>query len=185
MDDKQIIELLFVRDERALQFIDKKYGNLILHIAGKILDNSEDLEECKNDTFFAVWSSIPPNNPEFFKAYICKITRNIAIKKSRIHNAKKRSNFSQVAFDELGDCVAGGISPQENIESKELAKYLNEFLAEVNEENRMIFIRRYFFGDSIEELSARFSMRENTVSSKLSRLRKSLKSYLEEQEVYF
>lgn len=183
MDDKRIIELLFDRNEQALQFIEERYGNLIIHITESVLNNLDDSIECKNDTLLAVWNSIPPKNPEFFKAYICKIARNTALNKFRYDAAKKRGSFAEVALDELGDAISVAYNPGELLESKELVRYLNEFLADLSEVNRMLFIRRYFFGDSVEALSGIFDMKSNTISVKLARMRKSLRTYLEEQEV--
>lgn len=184
MEDKAIIELLFARSEEALIFLKEKYEHLIIHILVQILSNIEDVDECKNDVYLAVWNSIPPNNPDYFKAYICKVARNIAMRKVKENNAYKRSAYTEVALDELGECISLKYSPNELLEAKEVAGYLNLFLRQLSERNRTLFVRRYFFGDSVESLSKRFSMQPNTVTVKLSRLRKSLKAYLVEQEVY-
>lgn len=184
MEDKAIIELLFARSEKALIVLKEKYEHLILHILVQILSDLEDVDECKNDVYLALWNSIPPNKPDYFKAYICKVSRNVAMRKVKENNAYKRSAYTEIALDELGECISSSYSPQELLEAKEMAKYLNIFLKELSNRNRTLFVRRYFFGDSVEELGQRFNMLPNTVTVKLSRLRKSLKAYLIEQEVY-
>lgn len=184
MEDKEIIELLFARSEKALIIIKEKYEHMIMHMLLQFISDAEDIEECKNDVYFALWDSIPPNNPDYFKAYICKIARNVGIRKVREKNAYKRSAYTEVNLDELRECISKGYSPQELLEAKEMAEYFNLFLMKRDIRDRSLFIRRYFFGDSIDELSKRFNMLPNTVVVKLSRLRKSLKKYLIEQEVY-
>lgn len=184
MEDKRIIELLFARDESVLRILEERYGSLIVHILKQVLPDREDVEECANDVYLALWNSIPPNNPEFLKAYICKVARNLALKVVRGKNAKKRSTYSEIALEELGECISFSDSPEDIMETKEITRLVNIFIRRLSEENQMLFIRRYFFGDSIEDLSERFKMRANTVSVKLSRIRSSLKEYLEEQEVH-
>lgn len=183
MEDKKIIDLFFARSEQAIEHLDEKYGRLVTVLAEQIINDKEDAKECKNDTFLAVWNTIPPQRPNYLKAYVCKITRNLALKKVDLKSAKKRSNFYQVTLDELGESVSGGTIPQDLMEAKELVKYINQFLRNTDEQQRMLFIRRYFYGDSVESLAERFKMRPNTVSTRLSRLRKLLKAYLKEQEV--
>lgn len=183
MEDYRIIELLFARSEQGIQALEEKFGRLVTQISEQILCNEEDAKECQNDTYLAIWNTIPPKNPEYLKAYICKIARNISLKKVRNKSARKRSDFTQVALEELGESVPGGTMPQDIYDAKQLAIYINMFLDSISEENRMLFIRRYFFGDSVDNLAERFNMRPNTVSTKLSRLRKSLRSRLEEEEV--
>jgi len=184
LEDKAIIALLFSRSEQGLKAIEEKYDHLIDHMLAQVLSSKEDSNECKNDVYLALWDSIPPNDPEYFKAYICKVARNVAIRKAKMNNAYKRSAYDSITLDELGDSIAVAGSPEEVVEAKELSKYLNLYLEKLNEKDRMMFIRRYFFGDSVEEISKRFNMIPNTASVKLSRLRKSLKEYLIRQEVY-
>lgn len=183
MEDKRIIELLFERDESALKILEKRYGSLIVHILNQLLPDREDVEECKNDVYLAVWNSIPPNNPEFLKAYVCKVTRNIAIKLIRFKNTKKRPVYAEIALDELGECISRSGCPEEIMETKELGRLMNLYIRSLSEENQMLFIRRYFFGDSVDDLSERFKMRSNTVAVKLLRMRNALKDYLKEQGV--
>lgn len=183
MEDQRIIELLFERDESVLRILEEKYGSLIIHILKQLLPDREDVDECKNDVYLAVWNSIPPNNPDFLKSYVCKVTRNIAIKIIRLKNTKKRTIYSEIALDELGECISRSGCPEEIMETKELVRLVNLYIRSLSEENQMLFIRRYFFGDSIDDLSERFKMRSNTVSVKLLRIRNSLKDYLKEQGV--
>ena len=184
MEDKRIIELLFDRDETVLGILEERYGSLIIHVLKQILPHWEDIEECKNDVYLAVWNSIPPNNPEFFKAYICKIARNIALKILRSKNAQKRSTYSEIALDELGECISFSNNPEEIMETKEIINLVNTFIRSLSEENQMLFIRRYFFGDSVDDLSERFKMSSNTVAVKMFRIRGALKDYLKEQGVH-
>lgn len=181
MDDRQIISLLFQRNDAALKEIAVKYGKLIFRVAENILHCSEDSRECVNDTYFAVWNAIPPQNPNPFIAFICKITRNLSIKKLRDKSAQKRSAdtlpISEIEY-ELADC-----SFEEKIDAREFGRKIDAFLDTIDEESRVVFVRRYWFSDEISEIALTVGTSESNVYQKLSRTRKKLRKYLEKEGV--
>ena len=179
MQDRQIIELLFERNDTALKEIAVKYGKLLFRIADNILHCSEDSRECVNDTYFAVWNKIPPENPNPFTAFICRITRNLSIKKLRYKNAQKRSGEVLSVWElnsELSDC-----SFEQKIDARALGRKIDSFLDTVDEESRVIFVKRYWFCDEIYTIALDMGMKESNVYQKLSRIRKKLRSYLEKE----
>lgn len=178
MEDRQIIKLFFSRSENAVRELEQAYGKLLQQIAVRILGNEEDAKECVNDTYLAVWNAIPPQNPDLLRPYLCRILRNLAIKRRRKNTAAKRSSGYDVALEELADCLPGRDQPEETILARELGKLINSFLSAQSRENRALFIRRYYFSESVEDIAASFHMRPNTVSARLVRIRRSLRSYL-------
>lgn len=180
MDDEKIIDLYWSRDETAIAETDKKYGITCLNLANKILYNLQDAEECVSDTYYGLWNAIPPTRPHFFPAFIAKITRNLAMKKITYANAKKRVSVS-ISFHELEDYITSSNIIDENIQEEELAKIIEIFLKNLDYESRNIFLRRYWFFDSIIEIAQRFSISESKVKSQLYRVRSKLKKYLEQK----
>ena len=178
MDDKTIIELFWQRSEQAISETDKKYGKLCLDVAQRIVFNAQDAEECVNDTYLGAWNTIPPSRPDVLSAFILKITRNVAMKKIRYENAKKRSVHATVSFTELDECISSQESMEETVEANELAKSLEAFLGNIDYESRNMFIRRYWFFDSIKEIAIRFAVSESKVKSQLFRVRNNLKKHL-------
>lgn len=182
MEDNKIIELFFARNEQAIMETDRKYGKLCFSIAKNIVNNCEDAEECVNDTYLGIWNSIPPTHPNNFVAYICKIVRNLSLKMLEYSNALKRSVNDIMPFYELEEMISDDRF-MDNINDTEIVDLINEFLWRENENSRNVFIRRYWFCDSIGELASRYSISENTVKSMLFRTRKRLKNYLEKEGV--
>ncbi len=184
MDDEKIIELFFERSEQALAELDRKYGRLCYHLSFSILNNEQDAEECVNDAYLGIWNRIPPERPDPLQAYICKIIRNISLNLYHRKTAAKRNSAYQVALEELEDCLSepGGIEAE--IESTRLARILQDFLDSLSEENCVIFMRRYWFSDSYAEIAARVGLSQKAVSVRLTRIRKQLKNYLIEREVF-
>lgn len=182
LTDEKIIELFFERNDRAVNEIQMKYGKLCFTVAMNILGDREDAEECVNDTYLGAWNSIPPNRPNALSAYLIKITRNLSLKKLRFERTEKRGggegNFS---FDELSECIPDGSDVSKSIEASELSKHISDFLRKIPETDRRIFVLRYFYCDSIEEISKRFGFGESKVKMKLSRTRKKLSAYLTER----
>ncbi len=181
MEDRQIIAMLFQRSELALREIDAKYGKLLFRISENILRCKEDSRECVNDTYLVVWRTIPPNNPDPFVSFVCRITRNISLKKLRSKTALKRSRvdlpISELEY-ELKD-----LSFQEKIDARALGRQIDRFLDTVDEESRVVFIKRYWFSDEIEEIAKEMGLSESNVYQKLSRTRKKLRKYLEKEGV--
>ena len=181
MDDRQIIDMLFKRSELALKEISAKYGKLLFRIADNILHCKEDSRESVNDTYLAVWNTIPPNNPDPFAAFICRITRTISLKRLRSKTALKRS-VADLPLAELEDELKD-LSFEEKIDARALGRLIDRFLDSVDEESRVIFLKRYWFNDEIEEIAKSTGLSESNVYQKLSRTRKRLRKYLEKEGV--
>ena len=183
MEDNQIIELYFRRDESALTETAKKYGTFCLCIAMNVLNVKEDAEECVNDTYHTAWNQIPPTKPDSFKAFLGRIVRNFAISKYRALHAKKRFSGLEVMLSELGDCVPGAESIEQEIEAKELSTYINTWLAGLKQEDRVLFVRRYWYGEEVRELAKKCGVSATQMTQRMLRLRRKLKSFLEEKGV--
>ena len=180
MEDKKIIDLFFSRSEQALTELAKRYGSLLHSVAAHILSTAEDQEECVNDAYLGTWNSIPPQRPDYLKAYVCRITRNCALKRSRYNSAERRCRESETALEELEESLSGTDLEQEWA-ARELGRELNLFLSKLSREDRTLFLRRYWFSDSVKEIASQRNMTENAVSVRLLRLRGKLKKHLEEQ----
>lgn len=181
MNDDSIIELFWNRDEQAISNANKKYGKLCYHLAYNILKNDEDSEECVNDTFLKVWNSIPYDHPEHFSAYLCQIVKRIAISKFRYNSANKRKYEDYKSYDELSELVSNiEMQLNDNI-INDISSSINKFLLNESKKNRMVFVRRYWYYDSVEDIAVLFNISIKTVFSILSRMRKRLKKYLEEE----
>lgn len=177
MDDLRIIELYFARDEQAIRETDAKYGKLCRNIAYNILNNPEDSEECVNDTYLGVWNAIPPTRPNNFMSFVCKISRNLSLKKLEFMKREKRSQAVTVSLDELEAILPDGkIVP--DVSDEDLGKLISRFLRSQKEDARNVFIRKYYFFDSIREIAQRYSFTESKVKNMLFYTRNKLKDYL-------
>ena len=182
MTDEEIVRMFLLRNEQALSETQQKYGNYCHSIAKNILDNDADAEECVNDALYRVWDSIPPNQPENFKAYLAKITRNLSFNLYKKAHAQKRGRTNMEAvLDELAECIPGGSEPEKEWAKQELSAEISRFLSGLSKENRLIFVARYYYGEPVQRIAKRFSLSENTVSVRLNRLRKTLQAYLKER----
>ena len=178
LEDSKIIELFFDRSEEAITELSEKYGQVCKSVAENILNNQLDSEECVNDAFLAVWNTIPPQKPEHLLSYVCRIVRNLAIKKYHANTAQKRNSIYDVALDEIKECFPSSVSVEDEIESVEFSKEIDRFLESMDKQSRILFVRRYYYSDSIEELSELFRTSKHNISVRLSRIRKQLKNYL-------
>lgn len=184
MDDEQIINLYFDRNETAISETDKKYGAYCMKIAMNILENAHDSEECINDVWLRTWNSIPPNRPQSLNAYVGKITRNLSINRYKMKYAEKRAEGEfAVSLDELDECVSGGEMMDDNEQAKLIGRSISDFLHTQKELARKIFVCRYFYCDSIAEIAKRFDISESHVKSTLHRTRSKLKTHLEREGV--
>lgn len=181
MEDTSIIELYWKRDEQALRETDRKYGRLCYRLADNILKHKEDSEECVNDTFLKVWNSIPDDRPKHFSAYICQITKRLALSKLRYNTADKRSTDNAVPYEELSELVSGKDNPEDAAVLAEISNCISDFLMKESKQNRQIFVRRYWYYDSAEVIAETFRISPNTVWSVLSRMRKRLKKHLQKE----
>lgn len=181
LEDSKIIDLFYERSEQAILELSKKYGALCYSIARNILNNVQDVEECVNDAYLAAWNTIPPQNPNPLKSYINRIVRNIAITKYHTNTAAKRNSTYDVALDELEECIPARQSIEDEMAVKELTQAMESFLDTLDKESRVMFVRRYWYSDSISDIAERFQLSNNNVTVKLSRIRGRLKKYLEKE----
>ena len=179
MEDKRIIELFNLRDEAAISAVSEKYGAYCLAVARNILTNQWDSEECVNDTYLKVWNAIPPACPDSMRHFLAKITRNLAIDRYRASISTKRGGYeTDAVFEELGEVLANEGDESDSDESEALRGAINLFLRALPSRERNLFIRRYFYVESVSAIAARYCLKPNHVSQILSRTRQKLKKYL-------
>ncbi len=182
MDDAGIIDLYFNRDEDAIRQSDLKYGAYCHTVAGNILASREDAEECVSDTWLKAWNAMPPTRPNVLKLFLCKLTRNIAIDRYRALAAKMRGACeTALCIDELAECVASQYSVEEALEEKELSESVRRFVHDLPEREKAMFIRRYFYVESVSAVAERYGMTSDNASVILSRIRKKLRTHLEKE----
>lgn len=183
-DDEKIIELFFERSEQGIRELDTKYGKFLRKISYNILNDRQDAEECVNDAYLGAWNAIPPAKPDPLLTYICKIVRNISLKVYYRKTAAKRNSVYTIAMDEIEACIASTNTVEAELEAKELAHIIESFLDTLTPENRVIFMRRYWFSESCKDIAELVGLTEKNVSVRLTRIRRKLKSYLAEREVF-
>lgn len=184
MEDQKIIQLYWDRDEQAIVETRDKYGGYCHNIAWNILQERLDTEECLNDTWLKAWNTMPTTWPAALMAYLGKITRNLAISLYRGRHAEKRGGGElAIALDELGDCAAENASVEHAVEGREAARQISRFLRSLPRTQCDLFVRRYWYLDSIEVLARSFGMSESKVKSMLFRTRKRLKAFLEKEGI--
>lgn len=181
MNDISIIDLFFNREERAISELKKKYEKLCYKISGNILCQKEDVEECVNDTYLAIWNSIPPDRPDHLCAYVCKMVKNNSLNKMKYNQANKRNSAFLISLDELSECLSSSVDTENSILANDLAEAISRFLWTQNEKQRKIFVRRYWYSDSIEEIAEMYGINKKTTASILHRMRAKLKKYLEQE----
>lgn len=184
IEDKKIVKLFFERSEQAIQELDAKYGKVFQKLSYNIVNNRQDAEECVNDAYLGVWNTIPPTKPNPLFTYIAKIVRNISLKNYYREVAAKRNSFYEVAMQEIEACLPAQNTVEDEIEAKELAHIIESFLDTLAIENRIIFMRRYWFSDSYKDIAKRIGLTEKNVSTRLTRIRQKMKKYLVEREVF-
>lgn len=182
MDDTEIVRLYWDRNEQAIPATAERYGNYCAAIAKNILGNLEDAEECVNDTYLNAWDSIPPHRPDHLSTFLGKITRNLSLNRYKRNTADKRGGGqATVVLDEIAELVSDTDSTEQELDRKELAKIIDDFLDTLPKNKRSIFVCRYWYFDSISHIANRFGMTENNVSVTLNRLRRKLHDYLLER----
>ena len=182
MEDFQIIDLYFARNELAIQETSSKYGNLCFRIAHNILRDTEDSKECVNDTYLGAWNSIPPKKPKHFMAFLCKIARNLSLKRLDYNLAQKRNPELVVAFEEL-ETVLPDDQINEQVSDQEIALAISRFLKAEPADYRNAFVRKYWFCDSIKNIAKEYGVSEGKVKSMLYRTRNRLKDYLSKEGI--
>lgn len=175
-DDAKMIQMLWDRSDRALEVIAQAYGERCLHLAQSILHNTQDAEECVNDAYLQLWRTIPPTTPTSLEAYLLKTVRNVCLNRQAHNNAQKRgSGVPGIPLQELEQTLADTTLPED---SQELRRAINTFLATLDKRDMLLFVRRYWYSDSIEELALASGLKENYIYQRLSRLRKKLHRHL-------
>lgn len=177
--------MFFDRDEGAITATSEKYGAYCHSISLNILYDKSDAEECVNDTYMRAWEAIPPKRPTVFRVYLGKIIRNLSLDKYKWKNRKKRSADETVKlFSELDEAIPGGASTYEEYENSEINTAINASLRSMTKDARMVFIRRYFFAETVADIAKRFGLTESNVKTTLFRARKKLKADLEMEGVF-
>lgn len=180
MEDAQITAMLTARLEDALTALAAKFGKGLQSLALNILGSRQEAEECVNDTYLALWNAIPPAQPDPLSPFVYRVGRNIALKRLRANTAKKRNSHYDVSLDELAG-VLSGPTLEETADARALGKCIDRFLYTLDKENRIIFLRRYWFGDSVQKISLDRGLGENAVSVRLNRMRRKLRAYLDKE----
>ena len=181
MDDQTIIELFFARNEEAVTALSQKYGGACQRLAANILGSRRDAEECVNDAYLGCWNSIPPQRPHPLSSYVLRITRNLAVARYHKNTALKRNSHYDAALEELSEILPAAETAETALEHSELTAALNRFLEKLDKRERALFIRRYWYGESVSAMAVFFDMRANTVSQTLGRTRKKLQKFLEKE----
>ena len=184
MDDAQIINLYFARNENAIVETKNKYQNMCYIVAYNILYSREDSEECVNDTWLRTWNTIPPSRPSVLSTFLAKIVRNLSLNRYRdMHALKRGGNSVNIAIEELNECITDGKTVEKDMEYKLLTESIEDFLWKQTKRNRTVFLKRYFYVMDIKEIAEELDIKEGTVKSILSRMRKELAVWLEKEAV--
>lgn len=184
MDDDVIIRLYWDRDQSAIRATAEKYGTFLYNLSWNILRSFPDAEECVNDTYLRTWNAIPPARPTAFRAWLGRIVRNLSLDRWKSSRAEKRGGDAvEMLLGELDDCIPTPDQVEKHLEDQEIARLISVFLRTLSPENRTIFLRRYWYGDSMAEIAAKLHCSEGKVKSSLFRTRKALRSYLEKEGV--
>ena len=176
MTDQELVELFWQRREEALTGLQDKYGGWCRSIAGRILGEERDVEECLGDCWLQLWNAIPPARPQHFRGYLGAVVRNRALLLRRRRG--RQGDTVSLAALELAECLPSREGPEEQAEAAELGRAISAFLRELGEGPRTAFLRRYWYVDSVQDIAARYALRENTAKSILFRTREKLRRYL-------
>ena len=180
MEEQEIVALFWQRSEQAIAQANIKYGRLLQQLCGNILGDDRETEECVSDTLLALWNTIPPENPAPLTAYACRIARNLALKRLREKTAQKRDSRVSLPLEELAE-VLPVPSAEEQWDANALAQAVDAWLEGLKETDRVLFVRRYWFGDRVQEAAQRVGLRENTASVRLRRMKLRLRDYLTQE----
>lgn len=178
----RITELLWQRSENAITELTRNFGGRLYRLALNITSDRREAEEAVSDTYLALWNAIPPQKPEPLAPFVYRVGRNIALNRARRNSAQKRSAY-QISLEELSGCIAGP-DLWETLDARALGRAIDAFLGTLSPENRRLFVRRYWFGDSVQALAREYAITENALSVRLSRIRDKLKAYLIKEGFY-
>ena len=182
MDDNQIIELYWNRDQSAISETTIKYGRMLIKISQSVLYNHEDSEECVNDTYMKTWLSIPPQKPNYLAAYLGRITRNLSINRWYEKHSQKRGGAVEL-LSELSDCIPSPKTVESEIEANEVSAIINRWLNSLTQDDRVLFLRRYWFGETLGSLADECATTPNKLAGRVYRLRLKLRDELEKEEI--
>lgn len=181
MDDPEIIELIFNKDESGIKMLSEKYSKLIAQVCRGMLRSNEDAEETANDTLMAVWNAIPPERPVNLTGFVCKIARRLAVSRVRYNTAAMRNADLISELDEVLPSRENSV--EERAEASELADFINEWLGTLSEQKRRLFILRYYYMKTVKEAARECGMSKTAATTALMRLREALKNYLNERGI--
>lgn len=184
MENQDIVSLFIIRSENAILELSKKYEHLCYRIASNVLSNKEDVKECINDAYLKIWNSIPPQQPVNLLGYLVKITRYTAIDRLKHNKRKKRNGEMDLMLSELDECLSSDKDVFEQVNEGEVIHAINKFLKTLEDDVQILFVLRYIQMESIEQLAKRFHISESNLTTKLYRVRKKLKDYLEREGIY-
>lgn len=186
LSDNEIVELYWKKDERAISATDEKYRQFLFTIAYNIVHDSQDCEECLNDTYLGTWNRIPPTRPNVFQAFLGRIMRNIAVNRYKHNTAAKRiPSEMTVSLEELENCLRSDLSLEDEVAISRLSEALNGYLRELDERERLIFMCRYYYADKMSEIADMLGVSRNTVTKYLDDIREGLKSHLIKEGVWY
>jgi RNA polymerase sigma-70 factor (ECF subfamily) len=184
MSEQELLEMYEARNQAAIQETEERYGAYCHTIAYRILRDEGEAAECLNDTWFAAWQAIPPAKPKNLGAYLTKITRNLSLNRYRSnHQQKRQADRMSVCIDELAECIPSLTTPERAYEQSYLGQLLTQFLRELPKEERIMFVRRYFFMDSVAEVAEHMGCGESKVKTAMFRTRKKLQKLLTEEGI--
>lgn len=183
MDDSTIIDLFFERSEKAIFELANKYGKIFMSLSLNIVNDYHDAEECVNDSYLGVWNSIPPNKPNPLLSYVCRIVRNISVNRYKRNHAEKRKGNYDLCLEELEKTIGLSAEMDDSLSVREISSYIEEFLDSLDEINRMIFVRRFWYMDSYKKIAKESKLKESTVRVRMLRVKSNLKDFLAKKGV--
>ena len=178
MEDRRILDLFLARAEEAIAALDEKYGRLCYRIAMNILSCAADAEECRADTNLAVWNTVPPSEPDQLMPYVCRIARNLAVDRYRYNHAARRDAGGDVLLSEIGEIVSDTAGAEDEAMASAVAKAISDFLRTQRTDYRKLFVRRYWYGDGVDDIAAELGITAGSASVRLHRMRERLRTYL-------
>lgn len=183
MEDAGIIALYWARNTRAIDESQRKYGTFCTRLSENILSSREDAEECVSDTWLRAWDTMPPQKPRSLRAYLGRIVRNLSLDRWRAGQAQKRGGGMEQLLGELDECVPGPGSAEDAVENREIARCIDQWLAGLAREDRVVFVRRYWYGQQVKELARRNGCAPEKMAQRLYRLRQGLRKALEQEGI--
>lgn len=181
MEDQKIVALYLERNEAAIEATKQKYGDHCFKIARNILTLPQDAEECVNDMYHHAWDSIPPNRPENLGAWLSRVVRNLALNLWNKNHTQKRYSGLTELLDEMEECIPSANLVEQEVEERELTVFLNKWLSSLSKEDRILFLRRYWNGETLKSLEEEYHMSHGKMAKRMYQLRLSLKETLEKE----